>query len=129
MADPVFRQHLPFVHHGDDMDIVIAGMVDNPPSADTDFIQFTVLIFRHIVENTYNKVLCKQGYFVEKGLTDFLRRGIYGAFFSRDDPANQNRAPAPNTNLFHRFGCGAADSVIDWVMKTQSVSLSTHSCY
>lgn len=29
---------------------------------------------------------------------------------------------SPKTNLFHCFGCGAAGSVIDWVMKTQGVS-------
>ena len=26
------------------------------------------------------------------------------------------------SNLYHCFGCGAAGSVIDWVMKTQGVS-------
>jgi len=29
----------------------------------------------------------------------------------------------PEKNLYHCFGCGAAGSVLDWVMKTQSVSL------
>ncbi len=29
---------------------------------------------------------------------------------------------SPHSNLFHCFGCGAAGSVIDWVMKTQGVS-------
>ncbi|MGS2724928.1 CHC2 zinc finger domain-containing protein [Porticoccus sp. GXU_MW_L64] len=29
---------------------------------------------------------------------------------------------SPSTNLFNCFGCGAAGSVIDWVMKTQGVS-------
>lgn len=29
---------------------------------------------------------------------------------------------SPKTNLFNCFGCGAGGSVIDWVMKTQSVS-------
>lgn len=29
---------------------------------------------------------------------------------------------SPKTNLFNCFGCGAAGSVIDWVMKTQGVS-------
>lgn len=28
----------------------------------------------------------------------------------------------PSDNIYHCFGCGAAGSVIDWVMKTQSVS-------
>ncbi|WP_374098986.1 CHC2 zinc finger domain-containing protein [Pseudomonas aeruginosa] len=30
---------------------------------------------------------------------------------------------SPAKNLYHCFGCGAAGSVIDWVMKTQGVSL------
>jgi len=29
---------------------------------------------------------------------------------------------SPKSNLFHCFGCGAAGSVIDWVMKTLWVS-------
>ena len=29
---------------------------------------------------------------------------------------------SPDTNLFNCFGCGAAGSVIDWIMKTQGVS-------
>ena len=29
---------------------------------------------------------------------------------------------SPKSNLFHCFGCEAAGSVIDWVMKTQGVS-------
>jgi DNA primase len=29
---------------------------------------------------------------------------------------------SPKTNLYHCFGCGAAGSVIDWVMKTQRLS-------
>ena len=29
----------------------------------------------------------------------------------------------PSKNLFHCFGCGAAGSVIDWVMKMEGVSL------
>lgn len=30
---------------------------------------------------------------------------------------------SPKKNLYHCFGCGAAGSVLDWVMKTQGVSL------
>ncbi len=29
---------------------------------------------------------------------------------------------SPKSNLYHCFGCDAAGSVIDWVMKTQGVS-------
>lgn len=38
-------------------------------------------------------------------------------------PFHEDKSPSlvisPETNLFHCFGCGAAGSVIDWVMKTQ----------
>jgi len=41
-------------------------------------------------------------------------------------PFHEDTTPSliisPHTNLFHCFGCGAAGSVIDWVMKTQGVS-------
>jgi DNA primase len=40
--------------------------------------------------------------------------------FHQDDTASC--IITPTSNLFHCFGCGAAGSVIDWVMKTQSVS-------
>lgn len=41
-------------------------------------------------------------------------------------PFHEEKTPSciisPKTNLFHCFGCGTGGSVIDWVMKTQSVS-------
>lgn len=41
-------------------------------------------------------------------------------------PFHDEKTPSciisPKSNLFHCFGCGAAGSVIDWVMKTQGVS-------
>jgi len=41
-------------------------------------------------------------------------------------PFHEDSTPSciisPKSNLFHCFGCGAAGSVIDWVMKTQGVS-------
>ena len=41
-------------------------------------------------------------------------------------PFHDDKTPSciisSKTNLFHCFGCGAAGSVIDWVMKTQGVS-------
>ena len=41
-------------------------------------------------------------------------------------PFHEDKTPSlvisPQTNLFHCFGCGAAGSVIDWVMKTQGLS-------
>ncbi|WP_204162482.1 CHC2 zinc finger domain-containing protein, partial [Erwinia amylovora] len=30
---------------------------------------------------------------------------------------------SPEKNLYHCFGCGAAGSVVDWMMKTESFSL------
>ncbi|WP_339057758.1 CHC2 zinc finger domain-containing protein [Candidatus Regiella endosymbiont of Tuberolachnus salignus] len=42
-------------------------------------------------------------------------------------PFHQEKTPSlvisPVKNLYHCFGCGAAGSVIDWLMKTQSLSL------
>ena len=41
-------------------------------------------------------------------------------------PFHDDKTPSclisPSKNLYHCFGCGAKGSVIDWVMKTQSVS-------
>lgn len=41
-------------------------------------------------------------------------------------PFHEDKTPScilsPKSNLFNCFGCGAAGSVIDWVMKTQGVS-------
>ncbi|WP_284285400.1 CHC2 zinc finger domain-containing protein, partial [Marinibactrum halimedae] len=41
-------------------------------------------------------------------------------------PFHEEKTPSciisPESNLFNCFGCGAGGSVIDWVMKTQSVS-------
>src|SRR5690606_6256865 len=41
-------------------------------------------------------------------------------------PFHEEQTPSciisPKTNLYHCFGCGAAGSVIDWVMKTLGVS-------
>lgn len=41
-------------------------------------------------------------------------------------PFHEDKTPSciisPKSNLFHCFGCGAAGSIIDWVMKTQGLS-------
>ena len=41
-------------------------------------------------------------------------------------PFHEDKTPSlvitPNTNLYHCFGCGAAGSVIDWVMKCRNVA-------
>ncbi|WP_240152467.1 CHC2 zinc finger domain-containing protein, partial [Erwinia amylovora] len=42
-------------------------------------------------------------------------------------PFHQEQTPScvisPEKNLFHCFGCGAAGSVVDWMMKTENFSL------
>ncbi len=38
------------------------------------------------------------------------------------DDATASCVITPSSNLYHCFGCGAAGSVIDWVMQTQGVS-------
>jgi DNA primase catalytic core len=38
------------------------------------------------------------------------------------DDATPSLVITPDKNLFHCFGCGAAGTVIDWVMKTEGVS-------
>ncbi|MDX4947324.1 CHC2 zinc finger domain-containing protein, partial [Providencia manganoxydans] len=42
-------------------------------------------------------------------------------------PFHDEKTPScvisPDKNLYHCFGCGAGGSVLDWVMKTESVSL------
>ena len=42
-------------------------------------------------------------------------------------PFHQEKTPSmvisPDKNLFHCFGCGAAGSVVDWMMKTENFSL------
>ncbi|MCP5426472.1 MAG: toprim domain-containing protein [Gammaproteobacteria bacterium] len=57
-------------------------------------------------------------------------RGIvlkkHGADLIGHCPFHDDKTPSlvisPKNNLFHCFGCGAAGSVIDWVMKTEGVS-------
>jgi DNA primase len=49
-----------------------------------------------------------------------------GKDYALSCPFHDEKTPSliisPKTNLFNCFGCGAAGSVIDWVMKTQGVS-------
>jgi len=58
-----------------------------------------------------------QGHTLQKRGTDWVMRCI---FHEEDTPS---LSISESKNLFHCFGCGAAWSVIDWVMKTQGVSL------
>ena len=58
----------------------------------------------------------RQGYQVTKQGKDYV---VKCPFHTDDTPS---LVISPKTNLYHCFGCGAAGSVIDWVMKTQNVS-------
>lgn len=58
----------------------------------------------------------RQGYEVVKQGKD---HAVKCPFHNDDTPS---LIISPKTNLFHCFGCGAAGSVVDWVMKTQAVS-------
>ncbi|MCP4491934.1 MAG: hypothetical protein GY820_32215 [Gammaproteobacteria bacterium] len=57
-----------------------------------------------------------QGYDITRQGKDYV---IRCPFHEDDTPS---LIISPKSNLFHCFGCDAAGSVIDWVMKTQGVS-------
>jgi len=57
-----------------------------------------------------------QGYQPKKQGNDYVIK----CPFHEEDTASL--VISPKNNLFHCFGCGAAGSVIDWVMKTRGVS-------
>jgi len=57
-----------------------------------------------------------QGYQTKKQGNDYV---MLCPFHEEDTPS---MVISPKNNLFHCFGCGAAGSVIDWVMKTRGVS-------
>ena len=57
-----------------------------------------------------------QGYRPQKQGKDYA---IKCPFHEDDTPS---LIITPKNNLFNCFGCGAAGTVIDWVMKTQGVS-------
>jgi len=62
------------------------------------------------------RLIESQGYELSKRGKDYVTRC----------PFHEDKTPSlvitPAKNLFHCFGCDAAGSVIDWVMKTQGVS-------
>ena len=62
------------------------------------------------------RLIESQGYKVSKQGKDHV---IHCPFHEDDTPS---LIISPKSNLFHCFGCEAAGSVIDWVMKTQGVS-------
>ncbi|MDR0781234.1 MAG: toprim domain-containing protein [Pseudomonadales bacterium] len=58
-----------------------------------------------------------QGYELEKRGKDWALRCVF------HEEATASLVVSPGKNLYHCFGCGAGGTVIDWVMKTQGVSL------
>lgn len=62
------------------------------------------------------RLIESQGYEIKKRGKDYVTR----CPFHEDD--TPSLVITPDKNLFHCFGCDAAGSVIDWVMKTQGVS-------
>ncbi|SEK72591.1 DNA primase, catalytic core [Atopomonas hussainii] len=63
------------------------------------------------------RLVQSQGHALERRGKDFVMRCVF------HDESTASLSISPEKNLYHCFGCGAAGSVIDWVMKTQGVSL------
>lgn len=63
------------------------------------------------------RLIESQGHKLAKRGKDWVMRCI----FHEEDTPSLDVSKAKN--LYHCFGCNAAGSVIDWVMKTQGVSL------
>ncbi|MFS1524639.1 CHC2 zinc finger domain-containing protein [Microbulbifer sp. 2304DJ12-6] len=62
------------------------------------------------------RLIESQGYQPQKRGKDYAIRCPF------HDEKTPSLIISPKSNLFHCFGCGAAGSVIDWVIKTQGVS-------
>ena len=62
------------------------------------------------------RLVQSQGHETKKQGKDYV---ISCPFHEEDTPS---LVISPKNNLFHCFGCDAAGSVIDWVMKTRGVS-------
>jgi len=62
------------------------------------------------------RLIESQGYEINKRGKDYVTRCPF------HEDATPSLVITPDKNLFHCFGCDAAGSVIDWVMKTQGVS-------
>jgi DNA primase len=74
------------------------------------------VIERIKVEVSLVRLAQSQGYALQKQGKDFV---LCCPFHADKTPSC---VITPKSNLFNCFGCGAGGSVIDWVMKTQSVS-------
>ena len=63
------------------------------------------------------RLIQSQGHTLAKRGKDWAMRCIF------HEDATASLVVTESKNLYHCFGCNAAGSVLDWVMKTQSVSL------
>ncbi|MDQ1925051.1 CHC2 zinc finger domain-containing protein [Massilia pseudoviolaceinigra] len=63
------------------------------------------------------RLIESQGHTLTKRGKDWVMRCVF------HDDATASLVVTESKNLYHCFGCNAAGSVIDWVMKTQGVSL------
>jgi DNA primase len=63
------------------------------------------------------RLIQSQGHSLAKRGKDWARRCIF------HEDATASLMVTESKNLYHCFGCNAAGSVLDWVMKTQGVSL------
>ena len=63
------------------------------------------------------RLIQSQGHVLAKRGKDWAMRCIF------HEDATASLVVTESKNLYHCFGCNAAGSVLDWVMKTQSVSL------
>ncbi|MFL1559524.1 CHC2 zinc finger domain-containing protein, partial [Pseudomonas sp. O11] len=63
------------------------------------------------------RLIQSQGHELKKRGKDWVMCCVF------HDESTPSLSVSDEKNLYHCFGCGAAGSVIDWVMKTQGVSL------
>lgn len=63
------------------------------------------------------RLVQSQGHPLQKRGKDWVMRCVF------HEESTASLSISPEKNLYHCFGCGAAGSVLDWVMKTQGVSL------
>ena len=63
------------------------------------------------------RLIESQGHKLQKRGKDWVMRCVF------HEEATPSLSISESKNLYHCFGCNASGSVIDWVMKTQGVSL------
>lgn len=82
----------------------------------------TIPIAKEDLERLKSEVSLKR--LIESQGHELVRRGkdwVMRCVFHED--ATPSLVITESKNLYHCFGCGAGGSVLDWVMKTQGVSL------